>query len=72
LIETACQHGLDFEIVLLARTFDLSQWSEAMQLGAFEVLDLLCDLPKAAEVAHRALGAGYLKRNRIQNKRDTI
>ena len=71
LIETAWKHGLDFEIVLLTRTFDLSQWSEAMQLGAFEVMDLLCDLPNAAEVAQRALGAGYLKRNRIPDKRDS-
>ena len=70
LIETAWKHGLDFEIVLLTRTFDLSQWSEAMQLGAFDVLDMLCDLSKAAEVAQRALGAGYLKRNRTSDKRD--
>ena len=66
LIETASKHGLNFEIILLARTFDLSQWSEAMQLGAFEIMDVLCDLPKAAEVAQRAFGAGYLKRNRIR------
>jgi hypothetical protein len=35
-------------------------------------MDLLCDLPKAAEVARRALGAGYLKRNRMPDKRDSI
>jgi len=64
LIEVASQFSLSFEIVLLARSFDLSQWAEALQVGAFDVLDVLCDLPKAAETARRALGAGYLKRFR--------
>lgn len=72
LIEVASQNGLSFEIVLLARTFDLAQWSEAMQLGAFEVLDVLYELPKAADVARRALGAGYLRRYRLGRKSDNI
>lgn len=55
------QHDLRFEIILLARTFDLNEWSEALQVGAFEVLDVLCDLPQAAEVAKRAFGTAYLK-----------
>jgi DNA-binding NtrC family response regulator len=64
LIEVASRGGLSFEIVLLARTFDLGEWVEAIQLGAFEVLDVLRDLPKASEVACRALGSGHLKRFR--------
>ncbi len=62
LIDVASQNDLSFEIVLLARTFDLNQWTEALQVGAFDVLDVLCDLPKAAEAAKRALGTSYLKR----------
>jgi DNA-binding NtrC family response regulator len=64
LIDVANQYGLNFEIVLLARAFDLNQWVEAMQLGAFEVLDVSRDLPNAAEVARLALGAGHLRRFR--------
>ena len=70
MIAVAAQNGLSFEIVLLARTYDLNQWSEAMQLGAFEVMDVLHDLPRAAEVAQRALGAGYLRRYRLGRDRD--
>lgn len=64
LIDLASQHDLGFEIILLARTFDLNEWSEALQVGAFEVLDVLFDLPQAAEAAKRALGAANLKRFR--------
>ena len=35
LIEVANEHSLSFEVVLLARTFELDQWAEAMQMGAF-------------------------------------
>ena len=52
------------ELGELARTFNLNQWGEALHAGAFDVLDVLCDLPKAAEAARRALGTDYLKRFR--------
>jgi len=64
LIDVANHYGLSFEVIILARTFDFNQWGEALQVGAFDVLDVLCDLPKAAEAARRALGADYLKRFR--------
>lgn len=64
LIGLANQHSLSFEIVLLARTFDLDQWAEAMQIGAFDVLDLVFDLSRAPEVAQHAFGSAYLKRFR--------
>lgn len=64
LIEVANQHSLSFELVLLARTFELDQWVEALQIGAFDVLDLVSDLSRAAEVAQHAFGAAYLKRFR--------
>jgi DNA-binding NtrC family response regulator len=66
LVELANQHSLSFEIVLLARTFELDQWAEAMQIGAFDVLDLVSDLPRAAEVAQNAFDAAYLKRFRTR------
>jgi DNA-binding NtrC family response regulator len=64
LIDVAQLYDLSFEVVLLARTFNLNQWTEALQDGAFDVLDVLDDLPKAAEAAKRALGAAYLRRFR--------
>src|SRR5215471_10250716 len=50
-----------FEVVLWARTFDLMQWTEALQDGAFDVLVSLYDLPKVAETIKRAVWAAYLK-----------
>lgn len=64
LIDVANNDGLSFEVILLARTFDFNQWAEALQVGAFDVLDVLCDLPKAAEAAMRAFGTAYPKRFR--------
>src|SRR5437899_727849 len=57
LIDIANHYDLGFQVVLLARTFDLNQWAEALEAGAFDVLDALHELPKAAEVAKRALWA---------------
>jgi DNA-binding NtrC family response regulator len=64
LTDIANRHGLSFEVILLARTFDLNQWLEALQVGAFDVLDVLCDLSKAPEVAKRALRTADRKRFR--------
>ena len=61
LIEVARQHNLGFEVVLLARTFTFNEWAEALQIGAFDVLDVLRDLPKAAEAARRASGSFFLR-----------
>jgi len=58
-----------FAIILLARTFNLNEWAEALEVGAFEVLDVLCDLPQAAEAANRALGATSLKPVRLSQER---
>ncbi len=66
LIGLANRYSLRFEIVLLARTVDLRQWAEAMQIGAFDVLHLVFDLSRAAEVAHHAFGSAYLKRFRTR------
>ena len=61
LIDVASEHNLGFEVVLLARTFTFNEWAEALQVGAFDVLDVLCDLPKAVEAARRASGSFFLK-----------
>ena len=61
LIDVANHYDLGFKVILLARTFDLSQWAEALNDGAFDILDALSELPKAAEAAKRALWAAYLE-----------
>lgn len=64
LIDIANHYDLGFEVVLLARTFDLNQWAEALKDGAFDFLDVLYELTKAAEVATGAFRAPLLKRCR--------
>jgi DNA-binding NtrC family response regulator len=68
LIDIAKQQDSSFALILLARTFNLKEWAEALEAGAFEVLDVLCDLPKAAEAASRALGTTSLKLVRLSQK----
>jgi hypothetical protein len=48
-------------VILVATTFDLNEWGQALEDGAFEVLDALHELPNVAEAARRALWAAYLK-----------
>lgn len=50
-----------FVVILVAATFDLNEWGQALEDGAFDVLDALHELPNVAEVARRALWAAYLK-----------
>jgi DNA-binding NtrC family response regulator len=61
LVEIASQYDLGFEVVLAASTFDPNHWAGAREDGAFDVLDALHELPRAAEVAKCALWAAYLK-----------
>lgn len=68
LIDLAHYHDLGFEVVLLARTFSDKEWAEALQEGAFDVLDVLTDLNRAADVARSAAGADYLRRFRPRQK----
>ena len=61
LADIANHYGLGFEVVLWARNFDLAEWVEALKEGAFDVLDALCELPRAVEDIKTALWAAYLK-----------
>src|SRR5882762_9117687 len=61
LIDVANHNDLGFEVVLWARNFDLAEWVEALKEGAFDVLDALCELPRAVEAIKTALWAAYLK-----------
>jgi two-component system, response regulator FlrC len=61
LTDIANHYDLGFEVVLWARSFDLLEWTEALKDGAFDVLDAMCEQPKAVEATKRALWAAYLK-----------
>jgi DNA-binding NtrC family response regulator len=61
LTDIANHYDLGFEVVLWARNFDLAEWVEALKDGAFDVLDAMCEPPKALETTRRALWAAYLK-----------
>jgi DNA-binding NtrC family response regulator len=61
LTDIANHYDLGFEVVLWARNFDLPDWTEALKEGAFDVLDAMCEQPKAVEATKRALWAAYLK-----------
>jgi DNA-binding NtrC family response regulator len=60
LVDIASHYDLGFVVVLVTGTFDFNQWTEALAEGAFDVLDALHELPRAAEAAQRALWAAYL------------
>jgi DNA-binding NtrC family response regulator len=60
LVDIARHYDLGFVVVLVASAFDLNQWAEALEDGAFDVLDALHELPRAAEVAKHALWAACL------------
>jgi DNA-binding NtrC family response regulator len=61
LADIASHYDLGFMVVLVARNFDSNQCAEALEEGAFDVLDALHELPKTAEAARCALWAAYLK-----------
>ena len=61
LTDIASHYDLGFEIILWARNFDLREWALALNEGVFDVLDSLCEQPKAVEATKRALWSAYLK-----------
>jgi DNA-binding NtrC family response regulator len=61
LTEIANHYDLRFEVVLWAHSFDLREWAEALENGAFDVLDAVNEHPRVVEVIKGALWAAYLK-----------
>ena len=61
LVDIASHYNLGYVVLLVSSSFDCNQSAEAQENGAFDVLDLLHELPKVAEVTKRALWAAYLK-----------
>jgi DNA-binding NtrC family response regulator len=61
LVDLAGHYHSGFVVILLATTFDLEEWTEALEYGAFDVLDTLHELPRFAESVKSAAWAAYLK-----------
>jgi DNA-binding NtrC family response regulator len=61
LTDIAIHYDLRFELVLWARNFDLRDWAEALDYGAFDVLNAAYDQARVAEVIKCAFWAAYLK-----------
>lgn len=64
LVDIAAHYDFDFVVILVATTFDIQEWTEALGYGAFDVLDALHELPKAGEIAKCAMRTALLKRAR--------
>jgi len=61
LTDIAYHYDLRFEVVLWAHNFDLREWAEALNRGAFDVLDSVYEQPRVVEAAKCAWWAAYLK-----------
>jgi len=61
LLDVAQHYDAGFEIVLLADNFDFADWAQALEAGAFDVVDTLWGLTKVAETVKGALWAACLK-----------
>jgi DNA-binding NtrC family response regulator len=61
LVDIAAHYDAGFVVILVATTFGIEEWAEALEYGAFDVLDALHELPRVAECANRAAWAAYLK-----------
>jgi DNA-binding NtrC family response regulator len=61
LVDIAAHYDFGFVVILVASAFDIQEWAEALEYGAFDVLDALHELPRVGEFAKRAAWAAYLK-----------
>jgi DNA-binding NtrC family response regulator len=61
LIDIAKHYDLSFEVILWVRNFDNFEGAQALNDGAFDVLDAVQGQPNNIETTKRALWAAYLK-----------
>jgi DNA-binding NtrC family response regulator len=61
LVDVARHYDLRLEIILMARSFDLTEWADALNEGAFDVIDVLREMPSAGRVVASAFWAAYLR-----------
>jgi DNA-binding NtrC family response regulator len=61
LADIATHYGLGFATVLLASDSDFNQCAQALEDGAFDVVNIVHEWPRTAEAAKSALWAAYLR-----------
>ena len=61
LIDVSRQSRSAPAVVVVARSFDINEWGESLTYGAFDVLDSLREIPRAAEVAWAAFSTNPLR-----------
>jgi len=61
LVDIATHYDLGFAVIVVATTFDMQEWAEALEYGALDVLDALYELPRVAQSIKCAAWAAYLK-----------
>src|ERR1700686_709227 len=57
LTDVADRYDLPFEVVLWAHNFELREWGEALDSGAFDVVEAVYEQPRAIEATKCALWA---------------
>ncbi|HTC62004.1 MAG TPA: hypothetical protein VK709_04120 [Candidatus Saccharimonadales bacterium] len=59
LMDFARGRGQALSFVIVARSFDLSDWASCLKYGAFEVLDSISEISRVGDVATQALSAAW-------------
>jgi DNA-binding NtrC family response regulator len=59
LLDFAHSKAQALAFVIVARSFDLSDWGNCLKNGAFEVLDSVSEISRAGEVAMQAISAAW-------------
>jgi DNA-binding NtrC family response regulator len=64
--------GQPVPFVIVARSFDLSDWGNCLHNGAFEVLDSISEISKAGEVAMQAFSAAHASVGQVSAQRKSV
>jgi DNA-binding NtrC family response regulator len=72
LMEFVRGNGETISFVIVARSFDLSDWANCLKNGAFEVLDSMSEISRAGEVAVKAFSATWAIAGQKSTQRELV
>jgi DNA-binding NtrC family response regulator len=72
LMDFARDTGQAVLFVIVARSFDLSDWGNCLKKGAFDVLDSISEISKAGEVAMQAFSAAHASVGQVSAQRKSV
>ncbi len=72
LMDFARSSGQALSFVIVARSFDMSDWANCLRNGAFEVLDSASEISRAGEVAMQALSAAFAVARQESARPETV